>query len=191
MEGRCDLVESAPSWDGTGCEFDSRQCRIYLPCSLSLRLLGSLRRSLGSLAWHKICVKKIRQNCAGHWIWKTTVNTAIFFYINHEPRICGNIHQDLSDSTNPAWDMEGHANHARDLKFGDHPSRKQQIFVDFCNRRPWKCLKRYQGQFDSMNTTRDLMYHAKCQQISQMTSPRQEDVSPRQANDTSILRSHI
>ena len=42
------LVGSAPAWDGTGCEFDSWQCRIYIPCSLSLRLLGSLRGSLGT-----------------------------------------------------------------------------------------------------------------------------------------------
>ena len=41
----CGLVVSAPAWDGTGCEFDSWQCRIYIPCSLSLRLLGSLRGS--------------------------------------------------------------------------------------------------------------------------------------------------
>ena len=25
----CGLVVSAPAWDGTGCEFDSWQCRIY------------------------------------------------------------------------------------------------------------------------------------------------------------------
>ena len=31
---------SAPAWDGTGCGFDSWQCQIYIPCSLSLRLLG-------------------------------------------------------------------------------------------------------------------------------------------------------
>ena len=37
---------SAPARDGTGCEFDSWQCRIYIPCSLSLRFLGSLRGSL-------------------------------------------------------------------------------------------------------------------------------------------------
>ena len=42
-----DVVISAPAWDRTGCEFDSWQCRIYIPCSLSLRLLGSF---LGSLA---------------------------------------------------------------------------------------------------------------------------------------------
>ena len=29
----CGLVVSAPAWDGTGCEFDSWQCRIYTPCS--------------------------------------------------------------------------------------------------------------------------------------------------------------
>ena len=38
----CGLVVSTPAWDETGCEFDSWQCRIYIPCSLSLRLLGSL-----------------------------------------------------------------------------------------------------------------------------------------------------
>ena len=43
----CGLVVSAPAWDGTGCEFDFWQCRIYIPCSLSLRLLGSLRGSYG------------------------------------------------------------------------------------------------------------------------------------------------
>ena len=43
----CGLVVSAPAWEGTGCEFDSWQCRIYIPCSLSLRLLGSLRGTYG------------------------------------------------------------------------------------------------------------------------------------------------
>ena len=28
------LVDS--TWDGTGCEFDAWQCRVYTPCSLSL-----------------------------------------------------------------------------------------------------------------------------------------------------------
>ena len=37
---------SAPAWGGTGCEFDSWQCRIYIPCSSSLQLFGSLRGSL-------------------------------------------------------------------------------------------------------------------------------------------------
>ena len=44
----CGLVGSASAWDGTGCEFDSWQCRIYIPSSLSLRLLGSLRGFLGT-----------------------------------------------------------------------------------------------------------------------------------------------
>ena len=38
-------------------EFDSWQCRIYIPCSLSLRLLGSLRVLWVHMAWHKNCVK--------------------------------------------------------------------------------------------------------------------------------------
>ena len=29
----CGLVESGRIWDGTGCEFDSWQCRIHIPCS--------------------------------------------------------------------------------------------------------------------------------------------------------------
>ena len=50
------LVVSAPAWDGTGREFDSWQCRIYIPCSLSLRLLGSLRGSLGTYGLtQKLC----------------------------------------------------------------------------------------------------------------------------------------
>ena len=44
----CGLVVSAPAWDGTGREFDSWKCRIYIPYSLNLRLLGSLRGSLGT-----------------------------------------------------------------------------------------------------------------------------------------------
>ena len=52
---------SAPAWDGTGREFDSWQCRINIPCSLSLRLLGSLRRSLGT--YGKNCVLKKRIYC--------------------------------------------------------------------------------------------------------------------------------
>ena len=52
----CGLVGSAPAWDGTGCEFDSWQCRINIPCSLSLRLLGSLRGSLGTYGLtQKLC----------------------------------------------------------------------------------------------------------------------------------------
>ena len=52
-------VVSAPAWDGTGCEFDSWQCQIYIPCSLSLRLLGSLRSSLGTYCLtQKLCYKK-------------------------------------------------------------------------------------------------------------------------------------
>ena len=34
----CGLVGSAPACDETDCEFNSWQCRIYIPCSLSLRL---------------------------------------------------------------------------------------------------------------------------------------------------------
>ena len=55
----CGLVVSAPAWDGTGCEFDSCQCLIYIPCSLSLRLLGSLRDSLGTYGLTKKSIKKI------------------------------------------------------------------------------------------------------------------------------------
>ena len=52
----CGLVGSTPTWDGTGCEFDSWQCRIYIPCSLSLRLLGSLRGSLDTYGLtQKLC----------------------------------------------------------------------------------------------------------------------------------------
>ena len=39
--------EFHPAWDWTGCEFDSWQCWIYIPCLSSLWLLGSFRGSLG------------------------------------------------------------------------------------------------------------------------------------------------
>ena len=55
----CGLVVSASACDGSGCEFDSWQCRIYIPCSLSLRLLGSLRGSLGTYGLtQKLLLKK-------------------------------------------------------------------------------------------------------------------------------------
>ena len=50
------LVVSFPACDETGREFDSWQCRIYIPCSLSLRLLGSLQGSLGTYGFtQKLC----------------------------------------------------------------------------------------------------------------------------------------
>ena len=50
------LVVSTPAWDGTGCEYDSWQCQIYIPCSLSLRLVRSLRGSLGTYSLtQKVC----------------------------------------------------------------------------------------------------------------------------------------
>ena len=59
----CGLVGSAPAWNGTGCEFDSWQCRIYIPCSLSLRLLGSLWGSLGTYGLtQKLCWKNNKNN---------------------------------------------------------------------------------------------------------------------------------
>ena len=58
--GYCGLVVSAPAWDGTGCEFDSWQCRIYTPCSWSLRLLEFLRGSLGTYGLtQKLCLKNM------------------------------------------------------------------------------------------------------------------------------------
>ena len=55
----CGQVVSAPARNGTGREFDSWQCRIYIPCSLSLRLLESLRSSLGTYGLtQKFCLKK-------------------------------------------------------------------------------------------------------------------------------------
>ena len=46
----CGLAVSAPAYDRTGCEFESWQCRINIPCSLTLSpwLLGSLWGSLGT-----------------------------------------------------------------------------------------------------------------------------------------------
>ena len=55
----CGLVVSAPAWDWTGCDFDSWQCWIYIPCSSSLRLLGTLQGFLGAYGLtQKLCLKK-------------------------------------------------------------------------------------------------------------------------------------
>ena len=58
----CGLVGSAPAWDGTGCEFDSWQCQIYIPCSLSLRLLGLFGVFWVHMAWHKNCVENKKKS---------------------------------------------------------------------------------------------------------------------------------
>ena len=55
---------SAPDWDGTGCDFDFWQCRIYIPCSQRLRLLGSLQGSLGTYGLTQKLWKKKRLNIA-------------------------------------------------------------------------------------------------------------------------------
>ena len=70
----CGLVGSAPTWNGTGCEFDSGKFRIYMPCSLSLRLLGSLRGSLGTYGLtQKLCLKKC-QSMSGSKCCRTISN---------------------------------------------------------------------------------------------------------------------
>ena len=69
----CGLVGSAPTWDGTGCEFDSWQCRINIPsfpCSLSLRLLSDYFVPFGvfwvHMVWPENCVKKTRFTLETH-----------------------------------------------------------------------------------------------------------------------------
>ena len=67
----CGLGVSAPAWDGGGCEFDSCQCRIYIPCLLSLQLFGSLRGSLGTYGLtQKLCWKKIWRMYSNRNSWK-------------------------------------------------------------------------------------------------------------------------
>ena len=61
---KCQVIKCP--YTGSGCEFDSWQCRIYVPCSLTLRLLGSLRGSLGTYGLtQKLCFKKPRT------LWET------------------------------------------------------------------------------------------------------------------------
>ena len=63
--------------------------------------------------------------------------------------------------------------------------------------RPRKCTERYQDQFDSMNTTIDLINHAKFRLFPNdvdhsMTSPRHEDVLRRWAKEIpSMFKNHI
>ena len=64
------LVVSAPALDGTGCEFDSWQC------SWSLRLIGSLRVSLGTYGLTKNCVKNIH-----------SANAYTYYHLKHVQRM--------------------------------------------------------------------------------------------------------
>ena len=56
------LVRSAPAWDGTGCEFDSWQCRICIILYIShvhwaYDYLGPFGVLWVHMAWHKNCVR--------------------------------------------------------------------------------------------------------------------------------------
>ena len=69
---------SAPPCDGSGCEFDSWQCRIYIPCSLTLRLLGSLRGSLGTYGLtQKFLFEKKLAHFGKFWIQYSTATLQI------------------------------------------------------------------------------------------------------------------
>ena len=89
----CGLVGSAPALDGTGCEFDFWQFRIYIPCSLSLRLLGSLQGSLDTYGLtQKLCLKKKRQR--GRWAFAQTAAADIsrltmVIQVHEDTRTCG------------------------------------------------------------------------------------------------------
>ena len=51
----CVVVVSAPAWDGTGCEFDAWQCRIYIHVH-EPTITWSLRGSLGTYGLtQKLC----------------------------------------------------------------------------------------------------------------------------------------
>ena len=83
----CGLVGSAPTWDGIGCEFNSWQCRIYIPCSLSLRLLGSLRGSLGTYGLtQKLCYKKISIK---HILFQRNITQTAFTLDKHAGKHAG------------------------------------------------------------------------------------------------------
>ena len=57
----CDLVESVHTWDRTGCEFDSWQCRIYIISHVHRAhdYSGPFGVLWVHIAWYKNCVKKI------------------------------------------------------------------------------------------------------------------------------------
>ena len=57
----CGLVESARTWDGTGCEFDSWQCRIYIISHVhqAYDYLGPFGILWVHMAWHKNCDKNL------------------------------------------------------------------------------------------------------------------------------------
>ena len=65
----CSLVESACTWDGTGCEFDSWQCRIYIShVHWAYDYLGPFGVLWVHMAWHKNCVEK-KVSCASSGPW--------------------------------------------------------------------------------------------------------------------------
>ena len=104
----CGLAVSAPAWDGTGCEFDSWQCRIYI--------LGVL---WVHMAWHKNCVEKKEESATAEevsrfqfgcfqnkwWWWSMAKNVPDIVMMNGYSR--------------PRWVLE-----TTDYR---HPSRPSQL----------------------------------------------------------------
>ena len=75
----CDLVESARTWDGTGCEFDSCQCRIYTSYPMFIEptitwVPSGFDLWVHSLAWHKNCVKKLQPHLQVYKAFTTAVS---------------------------------------------------------------------------------------------------------------------
>ena len=73
----CGLVVSAPACDGSGCEFDSWQCRIYIPCSLTHDYLVPFRVLWVHMAWHRNCVLKKLAHFGKLWIQYSTATLPI------------------------------------------------------------------------------------------------------------------
>ena len=118
----CGLVGSVPAWDRTGCEFDSWQCQIYIPCSLSLRLLGSLRGSLGTYGLtQKLCWKKIR-NVVSLLRLQILVEAAAFYPRSH--RLAADDYGDDEDENQDGSTSGGQAD---DQVLVDTVASKRQV----------------------------------------------------------------
>ena len=95
-------------------EVNREQCSIYyiIIVLLELKYVEIDIEIFPIVRIHKeIC--KVTQTNARPRIWISTVNSAVFIislleYLSHT-QVCGHTHRNLSDKTNPAWDMESHA----------------------------------------------------------------------------------
>ena len=116
----CGLVESACTWNGTGCEFDSWQCQIYIISHVhrAYDYSGPFGVLWVHIAWYKNCVEKVlcpsnrayiiwtKINCYKNQFFVWSFYKSIFYNASHHLIFCSILfHSRSCNSVKVAYDM--------------------------------------------------------------------------------------